>query len=71
MSKKQSCYRHCFTYDIGNLNLVDLAGSERLKDSHSSGTRLKETQAINRSLSNVGNVIMALANKVNQLNVTY
>lgn len=47
----------------GTLNLVDLAGSERLKDSGSEGLRLKETQNINKSLANLGNVIMALAQK--------
>ncbi|KAL4236725.1 Kinesin-like protein kifc1 [Mactra antiquata] len=47
----------------GTLNLVDLAGSERLKESGATGQRLKETQSINKSLSNLGNVIMALGNK--------
>ncbi|XP_070199644.1 carboxy-terminal kinesin 2-like isoform X2 [Littorina saxatilis] len=51
----------------GTLNLVDLAGSERLKDSGSEGKRLKETQAINKSLSHLGNVIMALGNKENHI----
>ena len=48
----------------GTLNLVDLAGSERLVSNGSASERLKETQSINKSLSNLGNVIMALANQV-------
>ncbi|KAM5262677.1 kinesin-like protein KIFC1 [Ctenodactylus gundi] len=49
------------------LNLVDLAGSERLDPGLVLGPgerdRLRETQAINSSLSTLGLVIMALSNK--------
>ena len=47
----------------GTLNLVDLAGSERLGKSGAEGVRLKETQAINKSLSALGDVIAALGAK--------
>ena len=40
----------------GTLNLCDLAGSERLSRSGATGDRLKETQAINKSLSALGDV---------------
>ena len=48
----------------GALNLCDLAGSERLDRSGagSNAKRLKETQAINKSLSCLGDVFNALAN---------
>lgn len=46
----------------GVLNLIDLAGSERLNHSHAVGDRLKETQAINKSLSCLADVIYALGN---------
>lgn len=46
---------------IGNLNLVDLAGSERLKGEET--VRMAETKNINRSLANLGNVILALLKK--------
>ena len=49
----------------GVLHLVDLAGSERLSRSGSadSSISLKETQAINSSLSSLGDVIAALGAK--------
>jgi kinesin family protein C1 len=48
----------------GALNLCDLAGSERLDRSGaaSDAKRLKETQAINKSLSCLGDVFTSLAN---------
>ncbi|KAI5068260.1 hypothetical protein GOP47_0016605, partial [Adiantum capillus-veneris] len=45
------------------LHLVDLAGSERVDRSEATGDRLKEAQHINRSLSALGDVVSALAQK--------
>ena len=43
--------------------MIDLAGSERLKKSEATDARRKETQAINQSLSCLGNVFVALGKK--------
>ncbi|RHY30377.1 hypothetical protein DYB32_004358 [Aphanomyces invadans] len=48
---------------LRQLHLVDLAGSERLSKTGAEGQRLKEAQNINQSLSTLGNVIQARANK--------
>uniref|UniRef100_A0A8C6KYM3 Kinesin-like protein n=1 Tax=Nothobranchius furzeri TaxID=105023 RepID=A0A8C6KYM3_NOTFU len=47
----------------GKLNLVDLAGSERIGKSGAEGSRLREAQCINKSLSALGDVISALRGK--------
>ncbi|XP_045715329.1 kinesin-like protein KIF28P [Phyllostomus hastatus] len=44
-----------------SIHLVDLAGSERQKSSGSEGDRLREGSRVNLSLTNLGNVISALA----------
>eukprot|EP00754_Rhynchopus_humris_P009028 Rhum_TRINITY_DN13919_c3_g1::Rhum_TRINITY_DN13919_c3_g1_i1::g.65940::m.65940 len=45
----------------GKLTIVDLAGSERIKRTQADGLQRLEAQAINKSLSCLGNVINALA----------
>eukprot|EP00904_Undaria_pinnatifida_P003873 jgi/Undpi1/13487/HiC_scaffold_8.g03146.m1 len=47
----------------GTLHLVDLAGSERLSRSNATGDRLKETVAINKSLSSLTDVFVSISNK--------
>lgn len=46
---------------VGKLSFVDLAGSERVGKTGATADRLKEAQAINKSLSALGNVISALS----------
>ena len=45
------------------MNIIDLAGSERVRVTGAIGKRLEECKSINKSLSALGNVISALADK--------
>ena len=47
----------------GKLNMVDLAGSERIKKTGSDGTILQEAMYINKSLSFLEQVVLALADR--------
>ncbi|KAJ1616425.1 P-loop containing nucleoside triphosphate hydrolase protein [Pavlovales sp. CCMP2436] len=51
----------------GALHLVDLAGSERLARSGATGATLKETLAINKSLSALGDVFASITNKASHV----
>ena len=46
--------------NVGKISLVDLAGSERVGKTGATADRLKEAQAINKSLSALGDVISSL-----------
>lgn len=48
---------------ISKLHLVDLAGSERTKKTNSEGITLKEAQFINKSLSFLEQVVVAVCDK--------
>ena len=70
-SRSHSCIRiqvigmneEAGTATEARLMLVDLAGSERVSKTDATGPRLKEAQAINKSLSALGNVMQALGTK--------
>lgn len=51
----------------GTLNLCDLAGSERLDRSNATGDRQKETVAINKSLSALTSVFVAIGKKASHV----
>jgi len=51
----------------GKILLCDLAGSERIKKTEVEGERQKEAIDINKSLAALGNVIMAVATKKQQI----
>ena len=51
------------TEKFSAINLVDLAGSEKISKTGATGDRLKEGCSINKSLTNLGIVISALADK--------
>jgi kinesin family protein 3/17 len=59
------------SFKVGKLNLVDLAGSERVRLSGATGQRLKESQQINRSLAQLGNVISALTEAKGRQHIPY
>lgn len=48
---------------FAKLNLVDLAGSERISKTHSSGNTLREAGYINKSLTFLEQVVLALSDK--------
>ena len=49
------------------LHMIDLAGSERVSKTDATGTRLKEAQNINKSLSALGDVIAATGKKASHV----
>ncbi len=55
---------------FAKINLVDLAGSERTKKTGSEGKQLKEAQFINKSLSFLEQVVVALSEK-NRSHIPY
>lgn len=52
---------------VSKLSLVDLAGSERQSKTGATGAKLKEGANINKSLTTLGMVIAALAERANKV----
>ena len=66
MCNERSSRSHLlFQIKLGSstLSLIDLAGSERVNTTKVEGERMKETQAINKSLSALADVISAMKYK--------
>eukprot|EP01064_Diplonema_japonicum_P013833 TRINITY_DN21379_c0_g1_i1.p1 TRINITY_DN21379_c0_g1~~TRINITY_DN21379_c0_g1_i1.p1 ORF type:complete len:585 (+),score=135.40 TRINITY_DN21379_c0_g1_i1:69-1757(+) len=59
----QKTCRRTHSVMSGKLSIVDLAGSERIKRTKAQGMQRHEAQAINLSLTCLGNVIHALADR--------
>ncbi|CAK65046.1 unnamed protein product (macronuclear) [Paramecium tetraurelia] len=57
--QQEKCEVHLYS----KMYFVDLAGSERQKTAQTEGQRLKETQAINKSLTQLGLVIYAIVER--------
>ena len=55
----------------GELNLIDLAGSERTKESGVTGAAMTEANAINKSLSSLGDVISAMGSRSKGSHIPY
>lgn len=60
---------HCGCCCPGKIYLVDLAGSEKLDKTGADSTRIRESQTISKSLTNLGDVVHALRCK--QIHVPY
>ncbi|KAK3639968.1 hypothetical protein LTR56_012142 [Elasticomyces elasticus] len=65
--KRHDVETNMSTEKVAKISLVDLAGSERATSTGATGARLKEGAEINRSLSTLGRVIAALADRDNKV----
>ena len=63
ITKVESAKANVTTEKLSRISLVDLAGSERQSKTAATGDRLKEAANINKSLTTLGMVISALADR--------